>query len=105
MTQFYETIHLIAKTTLESITGYSPADFEIIKVSADSSVLYQEIQVLFSYRLDKGLFRTNKHLREFRYDYSNKCGVLLQVADKDDPNAKVIKCFGDEGILAEKDWI
>lgn len=105
LTQFYETIHLVAKTTLESITGYSPDDFEIIRVSAESSMLFQEIQILFSYRLDKGLFRTDKHLREFRYDFSNKCGVILQVADKNDPNAKVLKCFGDEGVLAEKDWI
>lgn len=105
MSQFYETIELLASQTLEAVTGFSPRDFEIHQVTIDSSALYQEIDILFSYQLDKGIFRSNKQLREVKYDFSNKCGVMLQVSDRNDRNPKTIQIYGDEGILQEKDWI
>ena len=102
---FYKTIETIASEILQTVTGFSSRDFEILQVMIDSSALYQEIRILFSYRMDKGLFRTDKQLRELKYDFSNRCGVMLLVSDKNDPNPKFIELYGDEGILKEKGWI
>lgn len=102
---FYEIIENLAIATLENIVGVSSRDVEIHQVLIDSSSLYQEINVLFSYELDKGIFRSNKELRELKYDLSNKCGVMLQVSGKNDRYPRVIQTYGNEGILKEKDWI
>lgn len=105
MSKFYYTINELASSVLEDVSGFSALDYEIIQVSINSSLLFQEIQILFSFELDKGMFRTNKQLREFKYDLSNKCGVMLQVSDKNDTNPKLLEFYGDEGIIKEKDWL
>ena len=105
MFNFYGTIEEISSNVLKQVSGFSPQSFEILQVSINSSALYQEIHILFSYQLDKGLFRSNKELREVKFDFSNQCGVMLQVSDKNDPNPNVIEKYGDIGVLLEKMWI
>lgn len=105
MSKIYKTVEQLASEILEEIAEFSPRHFEIHQVLIDSSPLYQEIQILFSYELDQGLFRSNKQLRELKYDLSNRCGVMSQVSDRNDSNPRIIDIFGDEGILQEKNWL
>lgn len=95
----------IASNTLQEIADYVPGDYEIHHVMIDSSALYQEIQILFLFEMEKGIFNSKQQLRELRYDLVNKCGIMFQVFDKKEQKPKVVKTYGDIAILREKAWI
>jgi len=105
MVDFREDVVSIAAKTLVDVAGFVPGDYEIHHVLIDSSSLYQEIHILFSFELEKGIFQSNKQLREFKYDLVNKCGIMSQVLNKKETKSKIIKIFGDKTLIQEKAWI
>ncbi|MEM4992950.1 hypothetical protein WKH56_10415 [Priestia sp. SB1] len=105
MIGLHDDASLIASNTLREIADFVPGDYEIHHVLIDSSALYQEIHILFSFELEKGLFQSNQQLRELKYDLVNKCGVMYQVFEKEDNKPKIIKVYGDKQLLKEKVWI
>ncbi|QJX80732.1 hypothetical protein [Priestia megaterium] len=105
MIGFHDDASLIASNTLREIADFVPGDYEIHHVLIDSSALYQEIHILFSFELEKGIFQSNQQLRELRYDLVNKCGIMFQIFDKKERKPKVVKTYGDISILREKAWI
>ena len=105
MVGFHDDASLIASNTLREIANFVPGDYEIHHVLIDSSALYQEIHILFSFELEKGIFQSNQQLRELRYDLVNKCGIMFQVFDKKEQKPKVVKTYGDVAVLREKAWV
>lgn len=104
MSHLYEPIQTLAEKTVKDITGLK-SDILIIQATVNSSALYQDIHILFSYDKDHGIFRTDKELRLLRYDYSNNCGVMAHVSSKEDPYPRVIKVFGEQELVAQKGWL
>lgn len=104
MSHLYEPIQALAEKTITDITGLH-TDLLIIQVTVNSSALYQDIHILFSYEKDHGIFRTDKELRMLRYDYSNQCGVMAHVSTKDDPYPRAIKIYGNKELVNQKGWL
>lgn len=104
MSYLYEPIQALAEKVIKDITGLQ-SDILIIQTTVNSSALYQDIQILFSYEKDHGIFRTDKELRLLRYDYSNQCGVMAHVSSKEDPYPRVIKFYGDKELVIRKGWM
>lgn len=105
MVDFREGVVSIAAKTLADVAGFVPGDYEIHHVLIDSSSLYQEIRILFSFELEKGIFQSDNQLREFKYDLINKCGIMFQVFNKKELKSKIIKIYGDKSLIQEKAWI
>lgn len=95
----------IGLETISSVCGLPVNKIEIINISVNSSPLILEIQILFSYNGDKGLFVAENELREFKYDFSNNCGVLAKASDRNYVSSKILRTYGDSGILEEKGWL
>jgi hypothetical protein len=85
--------------------GYGVNDFEIVKIYVEVSSLFEEITLLISHQ-KKGVFFQQTHtLEEFKYDFPNKCGVLFLLTGDDPLNKTLIKTFGNEQVLFDKNWI
>ncbi|MGF7535764.1 hypothetical protein AAGG74_19085 [Bacillus mexicanus] len=98
-------VQSIGLDMISSVCGLPSNKIDVINISVNSSPLILEIQTLFSFNEDKGLFVSENELREFKYDFSNNCGVLTKVSEKNYVGSKIIQIYGDQGILEEKGWL
>lgn len=85
--------------------SYPEKDYDILKVYTESSSLYEEVSILISHQKKSGFFQQSHSLEELKFDFANNCGVLYRVNGDEHGQRNILRTFGNEGILSEKNWL